>query len=139
MFPNDHPALAVSLPSPVPPIALSLPVCRNLQSVTLEALHNAAKHAHAAHVEIGLKPERGGKWQVWIRDDGKGFSTDAPRVQGGGMGLDSMRRRAAEIAADLTIEGEPGKGTRVSMIFDPVAEERPVPTASHGRARAGDR
>jgi signal transduction histidine kinase len=48
-----------------------------------------------------------------IADDGCGFEPDASRA--GHFGLDSMRSRAAEIGAKLTIASEPELGTVVRV------------------------
>jgi signal transduction histidine kinase len=48
-----------------------------------------------------------------IADDGCGFAAGASRA--GHYGLDSMRSRAAEIGAELTIASEPELGTVVRV------------------------
>ena len=50
---------------------------------------------------------------VEIRDDGRGFDPDAGHP--GHFGLESMRSRAAEIGAQLTITSAPGQGTVVRV------------------------
>ena len=50
---------------------------------------------------------------VEIRDDGRGFEPDVGHP--GHFGLDSLRSRAAEIGARLTITSGPGQGTVVRV------------------------
>ena len=47
-----------------------------------------------------------------MTDDGRGFDTGAPGV---GVGQQSMRYRAGELGGELTVESEPGCGTRVRL------------------------
>jgi signal transduction histidine kinase len=81
-----------------------------LYRVAQEALHNALRHSGASQVSVRLSrtPRR---VAVEVRDDGRGFVTGAPS---GGVGLASMRERAAAVGGALTIRsGE--SGTRVRM------------------------
>jgi PAS domain S-box-containing protein len=85
--------------------------------ITQEALNNARKHAAATAVEINLSfsPEF---ISLIINDNGKGFNIRKETTQAikrGSLGLLSMQERAELISADLKIESEPGKGTRVGV------------------------
>lgn len=120
LLPEGTAVLTTDLPSPVPAVALSPVVCRSLQLVCFEALHNAARHARAPHVSLGLARVERRRWRLRIDDDGVGFmSSVGTRRPGSGTGIASMRSRAAEIAAALQIEARPGGGTRVEVTFDP--------------------
>jgi signal transduction histidine kinase len=77
-----------------------------------EALANVFKHAGATTAWIGVE-DRSGRVVVEIRDDGRGFEPDVGHP--GHFGLDSMRSRAAEIGARLTITSGPGQGTVVRV------------------------
>ena len=127
LFPDGKTEIVDRLPSPVPMVPLSLPVRRNVLLVATEALHNAARHAEASRVEIGLAAE-GRRWRLWVADDGRGL--DVERVaasRSSGFGLTSMRRRADEIGAELSIaQAGSHRGTIVSLVFDPTAEDRRV-------------
>ena len=79
-----------------------------------EALSNAARHAHASHVDICLG-DRDGRLRVAVRDDGRGFDAEAERVAAHGFGLRSMRERAQLVGGDLWLESQPGRGTRVEL------------------------
>jgi signal transduction histidine kinase len=122
MYPDERPAFVTSFPDSIPPLSLTLPLCRNLQRITLEALNNARKHARAARVELGLAPH-GRQWRIWVRDDGVGLSPDAPRARSGGQGLANMRRRAADIRASLSMDSEIGKGTCIQLTFDAISQD----------------
>lgn len=121
LFPGGETTFATDFPPRWPRVELSLNARRNLLLIASEALHNAARHARARHVRLGLAPAgRGRRWRLWIADDGCGFKPDGEAATGSGMGLTSMRRRAEEIGAEfsLTTDG----GTQVSVVFDPRAE-----------------
>jgi signal transduction histidine kinase len=132
LFP-DGKQLAFELPDTVPPIRLSLPVCGNVQRIALEALHNAARHAAAKRVVLGLAAD-GKRWRLWIEDNGVGIAPDLPRGRRG-LGLTSMRRRAKEIDASITIDAPKGGGTRITIVFDPGAEDVRIVRPSHDRAK----
>jgi signal transduction histidine kinase len=81
-----------------------------LYRVAQEALHNALRHAGASGVRVSLaKTPR--QVVLEVSDDGHGFAADAPS---GGLGLDSMRERAASAGGTLTIRSN-RKGTTVRM------------------------
>jgi two-component system nitrate/nitrite sensor histidine kinase NarX len=78
-----------------------------------EALNNAAKHAKASQVEIGLKQDET-MIELIVRDDGLGFDFKQPRPAGH-YGLSMMRERAEAIGALLTITSQPGHGTELTL------------------------
>ena len=85
-----------------------------LYRVAQEALHNALRHAGAAGVRVALStaPSTAPRRVVLeVSDDGHGFAPEAPS---GGLGLASMRERAAAAGAALTIRSGK-KGTLVRM------------------------
>jgi signal transduction histidine kinase len=87
--------------------------------IVQEALHNAIRHARADEsvVRIEWLPDR---LRVTIQDDGSGFDADnAGRPTG--LGLMSMRERAASIGADLEIVSRPGTGT--AIVVERVSDE----------------
>ena len=79
--------------------------------IAQEALHNAIRHSGASTIKISLSqtPRR---VLVEVTDDGRGFSPDAPQA---GLGLTSMRERAAAIGASLSVSSAPGAGTTVGL------------------------
>jgi signal transduction histidine kinase len=82
--------------------------------VTQEALNNVVKHAHATRVDVLLEA-RDRIVTLVIEDDGVGFDTADHGTLTDGIGLASMRERAALCGATLEIESTPGKGTTVFL------------------------
>jgi signal transduction histidine kinase len=72
-----------------------------------EAMTNAVRHAEAATCSLRLVG--GGELTVVVEDDGRGM----PRKHRTGVGLVSMRERAAELGGECRVEPRPGGGTRV--------------------------
>lgn len=90
----------------------------NLYRLTQEALHNIYKHAGASRV--GVQFERhDDRLLLVIEDDGKGF--DPERVSeesvASGLGLISMRERAALVGGELEIESSEHSGTTIFVRF----------------------
>ncbi|WP_304224788.1 GAF domain-containing sensor histidine kinase [Gracilinema caldarium] len=88
------------------PLTVKIAAYRILQ----ETLNNIAKHAKARKVTIELKGDGEG-FSLMLQDDGKGFAPS--HGYNGGQGLSIMEERARLAGARLTIDSEPGKGTRV--------------------------
>lgn len=86
-------------------------VLPELYRIIMEALNNALKHASARHVSIEVR-RAGDVLGVRVVDDGAGFCPEDVR---GGMGLETMRQRAAQIGGLFSIESGPGAGTRVAL------------------------
>jgi signal transduction histidine kinase len=80
--------------------------------IVQEALHNVAKHAHASHVHVCLY---GSQNDVCLRieDSGAGFDVEEQRV---GLGLASMRERAALANGTISIRSIRGQGTVIELI-----------------------
>jgi PAS domain S-box-containing protein len=75
-----------------------------------EALTNARRHSGASKVLVNLRSE-GRDLIVEVSDDGQGFGPGTAS----GVGLSSMRERAAVLGGELEIESEIGRGTRVLL------------------------
>jgi PAS domain S-box-containing protein len=75
-----------------------------------EALTNARRHSEAMRVSVNVKMDRG-YLLVEVSDDGRGFGSESSP----GVGLSSMRERAALIGGELEIESEVEQGTRVRL------------------------
>jgi signal transduction histidine kinase len=100
---------------PVTFTAAELPALRPqteaaLYRVAQEALHNALRHSGAGAICVRLS-RVARRVALDIKDDGHGFAPDAPT---GGVGLASMRERAANVGGALTIKSGPA-GTLVRM------------------------
>jgi signal transduction histidine kinase len=102
----------------------------NLYRLTQEALHNIAKHADATHVTVMLE-RRDGELVLLVADDGQGF--DAVETAGqsmtGGLGLTSMKERAALAGGSLMVESGVGRGTTLSVRLPLVQWHLPERTA----------
>lgn len=79
-----------------------------LYRILQEALSNAIEHARADSVAVELGVTNG-RARAEIRDDGAGFRVSERE----GLGIVAMRERARDLGAELTVESEPGRGTRV--------------------------
>ena len=79
--------------------------------VAQEALHNALRHSGAAVVCVSLAARRR-RVILEVTDHGRGF---APEAAPGGLGLASMRERAASAGGTLTVRSAPGEGTLVRL------------------------
>ncbi|WP_246075473.1 sensor histidine kinase [Nonomuraea terrae] len=90
------------------PAAVEVAVYRIVQ----EALTNVRRHAHATHARIMLQREPE-VLRVLVEDDGRGL----PAAPHAGVGLGSMRERAAELGGICVVTGEPGAGTRVEVML----------------------
>ena len=91
-----------------------------LYLLTLEALNNALKHASADRVTVWLRA-RNEQLELEVMDNGRGFD---PRQAGrrGGVGLASMRERAARLGGLFNIHSTPGEGTQIKVIC-PIAKD----------------
>ena len=90
-----------------------------LYRVAQEALHNALRHSGAGQVCVSLSA-RPRRVVLQVTDGGRGFAPDAAPT---GLGLASMRERAAGAGGTLTVRSEPGGGTQVRLEV-PVAAAR---------------
>ena len=91
----------------------------HLYRVAQEAVSNAVRHGKARHIEINLARLEG-QWRLAVTDDGIGVAGDAASA-GRGLGMRSMRYRAAVIGGTLEVRraGAAGErpGTVVSCTF----------------------
>lgn len=86
--------------------------------IAQEAIHNAARHADAGVIRVGLTFGDHGKTGVLtITDDGCGFAPAAGPEIDPGLGLSTMRERAEAIGAAFRLTSEPGRGTRIEVTW----------------------
>lgn len=91
------------------------PACASaLYRVAQEALGNAMRHAHATSVSVRLREVNGTNVELEISDDGIGFAQDEVERRRPGMGLFTMRERAALVGGRLTVQSSSEQGTRVT-------------------------
>ena len=97
---------AADLPGLGPPVETAL------YRVAQEALHNALRHAGASRIRVAL--ERTARRVILeVADDGHGF---VPEMPSSGLGLASMRERAAAAGGVLTIRsGRSGTVVRMKV------------------------
>jgi len=94
----------ITEPLPALPAAVEVAAYR----IALEAFTNIINHAEAKSCHIKLQVN-GESLLLEISDDGKGISSK----NHSGVGLTSMRERAAELGGEYSIENQPTGGTRV--------------------------
>jgi signal transduction histidine kinase len=101
---------------------------RVLYRVAQEALNNALRHGKPKHVVLHVQAVND-EACLCVDDDGEGFSLADAERRRPGMGLFTMRERAALVGGTVRIESERKKGTRVTAV---------VPTAPDDAVPAGD-
>ena len=108
---EDGPVFSVEAPAHVPPLPAAVEVA--CFRIAQEAMTNVARHAraHTCRVRFSLKGEeaRNEALEVEIVDDGVGVSGE----RRAGVGMTSMRERAAELGGTCVVEPGPAGGTRV--------------------------
>jgi two-component system NarL family sensor kinase len=99
---------SVENPEHLPPLPATVEVAA--YRITQEAMTNVVRHAQAQSCRIRLAlDETSGVLQLQIIDDGVGLPAD----RRAGVGLASMRERAAELGGTCVIEPVRSGGTRV--------------------------
>ena len=93
----------VEAPVALPPLPAAVEVAA--YRIALEAMTNAARHSGAS--SCALRISVNGGLELEVSDDGSGVPLDA----GPGVGLASMRERAAELGGSCIVESVPGEGT----------------------------
>jgi PAS domain S-box-containing protein len=94
----------------VPVFLSNSAVGTHLYRIAQEAVANAIKHGQARHISIVLRRFHD-TITLSVRDDGIGFPDVLPAIKG--IGLQTMRYRAALIGATLSVLKMPAGGTRV--------------------------
>jgi signal transduction histidine kinase len=87
--------------------------------IVQEALGNATKYAEATEIDVTLK-QVDDRLVASVTDNGIGFDLSAPVTPSadgrrGGMGMRSMRERAAAAGLTLRLESSPGSGTCITV------------------------
>ncbi len=85
-----------------------------LYGLAQEALNNTLKHASATTLTVRVRSGDGGRVELEIMDDGRGFDCQESDSRGG-IGLLTMRERAEQVGGALHIISAPGKGTTVRI------------------------
>jgi two-component system sensor histidine kinase UhpB len=92
-------------------VKLPMDVRKNLFLIFKEATNNIVKYANTDTAFFSIKNEKD-HIAMMIRDNGKGFDVHQLTE---GNGLKNMKKRAAEIGANLWIDSFPGKGTTIQF------------------------
>lgn len=100
--------VALDVPDPLPDLPPDVDAA--VYRIVTEAVTNVLRHSGARRCTV-LVAAVGGELQVRVDDDGSGLPTQ-PRD---GVGLTSMRRRAAELGGTWSVATQPGGGTRVDV------------------------
>ena len=93
-------------------------ICRELLRIVQEGLVNIRKHSRARHalVRLGADPT---EWSLTMEDDGRGFpfsgSLTAEEMDQLGKGPTIIKERVRLIGGGLTVESNPGLGTRLQI------------------------
>ena len=106
--------ICVDAPERLPPLPAAVEVA--VYRIVQEALTNVVRHSHAGTCVVRLKVAD--TLQVEISDDGSGL----PEARRSGVGLNSMRERAAELGGTCVVEQRAGGGTQVRVEL-PLASE----------------
>jgi PAS domain S-box-containing protein len=107
--PDSGPQLEIEIESQAP-LNLSLERSEHLYRLAQEAVTNALKHAHAAHIRVHVQVTEE-TVQIGIEDDGVGIGTVTH--DSSGFGLRSMRLRAAAVGATVEVVAKAGGGTLI--------------------------
>ena len=118
---HERAGLRVAIDGPDHPPAIPAGVEVATYRIVQEALANVVRHARARSCVVRLAFANG--VDVEVIDDGIGLP-DRPRQ---GVGLASMRERAAELGGSFRVDRAPEGGTRVAVSIPIPAVERPIP------------
>lgn len=103
-----------ALPAPAP--SLDARRLLSLYRLLQEGVANSLRHAAPSRIDLTAEAAGGGAIRIRLEDDGAGFAPDAAAGSPGeGRGLANMRRRAAQMGGDLTIESAPGNGAKLVL------------------------
>ena len=84
--------------------------------ITQEAVTNVLRHARAKNLLVRLQRLPQGL-SLSISDDGRGFSPATDPGLEGQRGMAGMAERVQQLGGTLSIISEPGKGTRIEVLF----------------------
>jgi signal transduction histidine kinase len=101
----------ITIPEIVTGLSLPAEIRRSIFLIFKEALNNVVNHSQAQCVSVEVEL-RDGTFEMTIKDDGVGFSTQGLSR---GHGLRNMEKRAQEIHAKYFLVSKQGKGTEVRL------------------------
>lgn len=93
-------------------------ISHEVLQIIREGLHNAQKHSKASKVAVTAE-RNGGHLFLHIEDDGSGFpfggSYTLEELELMRMGPESIKRRVRTLNGELTVESNPGRGSRLRV------------------------
>jgi signal transduction histidine kinase len=98
-----------------------------LYRIVQEGLTNCARHAQAKSIRVSLK-DADGQLAARVEDDGIGFDPHAGVIYG--LGLLGMTERVRELCGHISIQSQPGKGTRIDVTLPLSRDEAAAPATS---------
>lgn len=135
---QDETGIAVELELDVESECTGVEEAFHLFRIVQEALFNVRRHAGGSKVRVALRLEAGGRCELEIADDGRGFDIEtALGMSGGHYGLVMMQERSRLIGAEFDVESAPGRGTRIRVFRPPAAD--PGRQAAAGLASGSSR
>jgi signal transduction histidine kinase len=104
------PAFNIAAPAPLPDLPAAVEVAA--YRIAVEAMTNAARHAgaHECRVALVMTDDAAPTLSVEISDDGAGIPAEIKP----GIGLASMRERAAEVGGSIDFRKREGGGTTIT-------------------------
>ena len=93
------------------PAAIPKEISLCLYRVLQESLQNAVKHSADQNISVEMRGTKEGI-RLTVSDSGIGFDWDYA-MNGGGLGLVSMRERLRLVNGELSIQSAPGHGTTI--------------------------
>jgi two-component system, NarL family, nitrate/nitrite sensor histidine kinase NarX len=110
--------ISASFESDVEEFQMPQPVCREVARIVQEALVNVRKHSQARQVRVHFGAVNG-SWRMEIEDDGRGFPFSGrmsqTQLESMGKGPSVIKERVRLIEGELTIESNPGRGSRLEI------------------------
>jgi ligand-binding sensor domain-containing protein/signal transduction histidine kinase len=115
----------LDIPPNLPLIPLTAETRHNIFLAFEEALSNALRHSGATCVCVDMS-QSDGRFEIRVRDNGRGFDRSGDLVNGGknnspagrkqpGNGLVNIVQRLESVGGEANIESHPGKGTVVTL------------------------
>jgi len=107
---GPQPSFNVAASGPLPDLPAAVEVAA--YRIAVEAMTNAARHAdaHECRVAVGVTHDAQRTLNVEISDDGAGLPAEIEP----GIGLASMRERAAEVGGSIDFSARAGGGTTIT-------------------------
>src|SRR5215207_3741073 len=132
-YTNNGLRVSVEAPGRLPPLPAAVEVAT--YRIVQEALTNVVRHAEASECVIRLALDESDRTlRLEIRDDGRGL----PPERGRGVGLASMRERAAELGGECVVESFSSGCTRVRASLPYALGSGPVDARRPGAAQLSE-